>query len=144
MPASPHGTLPSALRASQTLNASVLIAKQTQERSQRRARKDSQSASRTSTIRETAGSKQSSITREALLVPLSPGIEARGDMIGQFEAERDAAGLHSPLQLRQKKTPPAVIAEQVISEIGRAIGAQIEGVRVDLLELAETLPATAF
>ena len=60
------------------------------------------------------------------------------DVIGQFEAERDSAGLHSPLQLRQEETPPAVVAKQVISEIGRAIGTQIEGVGVGLLELAET------
>ena len=64
-------------------------------------------------------------------------------MIGQFEAERDSAGLHRPL-LRQEETPPAVVAKQVISEIGRAIGTQIEGVGIGLLELAETLSATAF
>jgi hypothetical protein len=60
-------------------------------------------------------------------------------MIGQFYSGPDATGFHPALQLRQKKAPPAVIAEQVISEIWRAIGAQIEGVRVDLLELPEAL-----
>jgi hypothetical protein len=61
------------------------------------------------------------------------------DMIGQFNAGPDAAGLHPDLQLRQKKAAPAVIAKQVVSEIGCAIGTQIEGVRVGLLELPEAL-----
>ncbi len=60
-------------------------------------------------------------------------------MVWQFDAERDAAGFHAPLQLRQKNAASAIIAEQVISEIRRAIGAQIEGVRVTLLELAQAL-----
>src|SRR6185437_8104645 len=64
----------------------------------------------------------------------------QGDMIGQLHAGRDATGLHPALQLRQKKAAPAIVAEQVISEIWCAIGAQIEGARVDLLELPEAFP----
>src|ERR1039457_446997 len=62
-----------------------------------------------------------------------------GDMIGELDAGLDAAGLHSLLQLHQEKTAPGIIAKYVIPEIQRAVGAQIEGVGVRLLELTEVL-----
>ncbi len=60
-------------------------------------------------------------------------------MVWQFDAEREAPGFHSPLQLRQKNAASTIIAEQLISKIRRAVGTQIEGVRVKLLELAQAL-----